>query len=171
MNTSKKAKIERVHIEEAERLRALFNARPSPKLSQAKFGERFNIGSQAVVWQYLHARIPLNLEQAVRFAKGLDCPVAKFSPRLAAERDALRDEHHSPPENDSHLSLLADTRKSSEARESKNDKAIRWPLSRADWDRFAALSPDGKVWALARFSSGIEEAEDRYPAAGQANSA
>lgn len=81
----KKAKIEPIHIEEAARLLRLFNARPAPKLSQAKFGEKYEIGSQGVVWQYLNARIPLNVEQAVRFAKGLNCSVSDFSPRLAAE--------------------------------------------------------------------------------------
>lgn len=90
----KKAKIEPVHIEEAQRLRLLFDARPQPRLSQAKFGETFEIGSQGVVWQYLHARIPLNVEQAVRFARGLNCSVADFSPRLALELSALRDTSH-----------------------------------------------------------------------------
>ncbi|MDY0046040.1 MAG: hypothetical protein RBS10_01350 [Thauera propionica] len=88
--TQKKAKIEPVHVEEAEKLRRIFEARPSPRLSQAKFGDQYEIGSQGVVWQYLNARIPLNVEQAVRFARGLNCSVADFSPRLAAELAALR---------------------------------------------------------------------------------
>ena len=89
--SQKKAKIEPMHIEEAQRLRRLFDDRPMPRLSQAKFGEAFEIGSQGVVWQYLHARIPLNVEQAVRFARGLNCSVSDFSPRLAQELAALHD--------------------------------------------------------------------------------
>lgn len=88
--SQKKAKIDPVHVEEAEKLRQLFQARPSPQLSQARFGEQNEIGSQGVVWQYLNARIPLNLEQAVRFARGLNCSVADFSPRLAAELASLQ---------------------------------------------------------------------------------
>lgn len=89
--SQKKAKIEQEHVEEAEKLRRIFEARPLPRLSQAKFGEQYEIGSQGVVWQYLNARIPLNVEQAVRFARGLNCAVADFSPRLAAELAALQE--------------------------------------------------------------------------------
>lgn len=88
--TSRKAKIEPVHIEEAANLRRLFENREAPRLTQAAFGEKFEIGSQAVVWQYLNARIPLNMEKAVRFAKGLGCDIAEFSPRLADDMRALR---------------------------------------------------------------------------------
>lgn len=101
--TQKKAKIEPVHIEEAEKLRRIFDGRPHPRLSQAKFGDQYEIGSQGVVWQYLNARIPLNVEQAVRFARGLNCSVADFSPRLAAELAELtdgRDADHAHDKND-----------------------------------------------------------------------
>lgn len=79
--TSKKSKIEPVHIEEAARLKRLFDARSTT--SQMKFGADNEIGSQGMVWQYLNARAPLNLDAALKFAKGLGCPVSDFSPRLA----------------------------------------------------------------------------------------
>ncbi len=70
--TSKKSKIEPVHIEEAARLKRLFDARSTT--SQMKFGADNEIGSQGMVWQYLNARAPLNLDAALKFAKGLGCP-------------------------------------------------------------------------------------------------
>lgn len=79
---SKKAKIEPVHIEEAAKLKALFKERV--KVSQMRFGEDNELGSQGNVWQYLNARSPLNLEAAIKFAKGLKCSVSDFSPRLAS---------------------------------------------------------------------------------------
>lgn len=82
MLPSKKSKIEPVHVEEAGKLKALFDERN--KLSQLAFGQRFEIGSQGMVWQYLNAKAPLNLDAALKFARALDCSVAEFSPRLAS---------------------------------------------------------------------------------------
>ncbi len=81
MAQAKKSKIEPVHIEESEKLKAIFNERN--KLSQMQFGEEFEIGSQGMVWQYLNARSPLNVEAALKFSRALGCPVSEFSPRLA----------------------------------------------------------------------------------------
>lgn len=78
---SKKPKIEPIHIEEAAKLRTLFEERAA--MSQMRFGEENNLGSQGNVWQYLNARSPLNLEAALKFARGLGCSVSDFSPRLA----------------------------------------------------------------------------------------
>lgn len=85
MSTSKKVKIEPVHVEEAARLKALFKSHTD--LSQEAFGATFEIGSQGMVWQYLNARSPLNTDAALKFARGLGCQVTDFSPRLA---EALR---------------------------------------------------------------------------------
>lgn len=92
MKDLKKAKIEPVHIREAEVLCALFKRHKAenPGVTQAKFGEENNIGNQGVVWQYLHARIPLNKEAAVKFASGLGCRVEEFSPRLAKELEEFQ---------------------------------------------------------------------------------
>lgn len=57
-------------------------------MSQEKFGEQFELGSQGVVWQYLNGHIPLNLAAALKFSKGLGKPVAEFSPTLAAQIDS-----------------------------------------------------------------------------------
>ena len=78
----KKPTIEAIHVEEAAKLLAIWN-RCQPKSQQA-FGLEFDIGSQGMVWQYLHATSPLNLEAAAKFATGLGCSIAEFSPRLAA---------------------------------------------------------------------------------------
>ncbi|MDR0771469.1 MAG: S24 family peptidase [Burkholderiales bacterium] len=67
--------------EEAKALRELFTT--GTDLSQAAFGKAFDIGTQGMVWQYLHADTALNLEAALKFARGLKCSVADFSPRLA----------------------------------------------------------------------------------------
>lgn len=44
-----------------------------------------------------------------------------------------------------------------------------WLLTKSEYARFAALSPEGQAWALAKFEAGIAEAETRY--LDQANSA
>lgn len=81
MERPKRTRIEPVHVEEANRLRALYNAKVT--VSQEAFGAEHGIGSQGMVWQYLNHRSPLNLEAALKFARALECSVADFSPRLA----------------------------------------------------------------------------------------
>lgn len=71
-------------LEDAERLKALYEARKG-KMSQEEFGNRFEIGSQGMVWQYLNARRALNIKAASGFARGLGVSVDAFSPRLAEE--------------------------------------------------------------------------------------
>jgi hypothetical protein len=69
-------------IEDAERLKSLFAQRPQ-KISQAKFGEMYGIGTQGMVWQYLNAHRPLNPKAAKAFADGLRLTLADISPKLA----------------------------------------------------------------------------------------
>ena len=75
-------------IEDAARLKALFEARTEligkKLISQADFGEKYGIGSQGMVSQYLQARRPLNVDAAVAFAKGLEVAIDEFSPQLAS---------------------------------------------------------------------------------------
>lgn len=78
-----------------------------------------------------------------------------------------RDPDHTKPPIEPPALLSINTKNASDSTESS--QADRWPLPEADWDRFAALPPEGKGWALARFVAGIDEAEVRYP--GTANSA
>ncbi|MBP9032773.1 MAG: helix-turn-helix transcriptional regulator [Pseudomonadales bacterium] len=104
MDEQRRAKIEPIHLEEAAKLRAIYervNAGPN-KLSQLAFGQQFDIGTQGMVWQYLNGKSALNLDAALKFARGLQCEVADFSPRLAASlkppaaRAPLAPETHEP---------------------------------------------------------------------------
>jgi transcriptional regulator with XRE-family HTH domain len=83
MDKTRRKPLEDWQKQDAVRLKALFEA-AGPE-TQEKFGARFGIGSQALVWQYLNGYIPLNLRAAVRFARGLSCDVAEFSPTLAED--------------------------------------------------------------------------------------
>ncbi|WP_354684415.1 XRE family transcriptional regulator [Cupriavidus necator] len=76
--------LETWQVEDAERLKGLYEQRKG-KMSQEEFGNRFEIGSQGMVWQYLNARRPLNIKAATGFARGLGIEVDAFSPRLAEE--------------------------------------------------------------------------------------
>lgn len=74
--------------EEATRLRDLWDAAPN-RLSQAEFGEMFNIGGQSAVGNFLSGTSPLSLKAATGFARGLKVPIEQFSPRLAEEAKAI----------------------------------------------------------------------------------
>lgn len=76
-----------VDASESERLHALFTQRAL--MSQRAFGEKYGIGSPAMVWQYLSGERKLNLKAACRFARGLGVELAHFSPRLAQELEEL----------------------------------------------------------------------------------
>ena len=52
-------------------------------MSQAAFGEEYEIGNQSMVSQYLLGRRPLNIEAASKFARGLGIKIADFSPSIA----------------------------------------------------------------------------------------
>ena len=82
--------------EDALRLKALFDAR-QPKISQAEFGELFEIGSQGMVWQYVAGRRPLNIKAATAFARGLSVNVELISPTIAREI-AMAASHTRQPE-------------------------------------------------------------------------
>lgn len=68
---------------EASVLSRLYVERLTGQMSQAEFGERFKIGTQGMVSQYLTGRRPLNLPAAVAFSRGLGVPIREFSPRIA----------------------------------------------------------------------------------------
>jgi hypothetical protein len=82
--TTRKARVTEEHLQEAARLRAIWDATPD-KPSQQVFGERFEIGNQSAVGQFLRGAVPLSMKAAVGFAKGLQCNLADISPRLALE--------------------------------------------------------------------------------------
>lgn len=71
-------------LQDAERLRALFQARRG-RMSLDEFGRRFQIGSAVVVSQYINGSRPLNTQAASAFARGLAACVEDLSPRIAVE--------------------------------------------------------------------------------------
>ena len=71
---------------EAERLSAIWHSKSrSDRGTQAEFGERFDIGNQSAVGQFLRGETPLSIKAARGFDRGLQCEIADFSPRLAEE--------------------------------------------------------------------------------------
>jgi hypothetical protein len=87
MADPKRSKLTEEHAAEATRLRELWDSRPHR--TQAVFGESYDLGNQANVGHYLNGRSALNPKAAAAFATELQCNVADFSPRVAAEIDRL----------------------------------------------------------------------------------
>jgi hypothetical protein len=74
--------------EESKLLAAIwYNTPAKHRGSQAEFGERFEVGNQSAVGQFLRGESPLSMKAARGFAKGLGCQINAFSKRLAAEVD------------------------------------------------------------------------------------
>ncbi|KDC48037.1 hypothetical protein [Bordetella bronchiseptica] len=74
-------KLENWQVEDARRLKALFEERAEQ--SQLAFGATYEIGNQSMVSQYLLGIRPLNIVAATKFAKGLCVTIDDFSPTLA----------------------------------------------------------------------------------------
>ncbi|MFY1875573.1 S24 family peptidase [Achromobacter xylosoxidans] len=67
--------------EEASALRARFDG-----VNRAAFARDHQVkGGQAMIYQHITGRRPLNLEAAMAYAEGFGCSLADISPRLAAE--------------------------------------------------------------------------------------
>lgn len=67
--------------EEAAALRARFDG-----VNRAAFARDHHVkGGQAMIYQHITGRRPLNLEAAMAYAEGFGCSLADISPRLAAE--------------------------------------------------------------------------------------
>lgn len=77
-----KKSLEKWQEEDAKRLKERID---SVGLSQLEVGEKFGIGTQGMVWQYLNAKTPLNLSAVIKFSNGLQCSIAELSPTLAEE--------------------------------------------------------------------------------------
>lgn len=77
----RKAKVTDENREEARLLKALWDVKIHE--TQEIFGERYEIGGQSAVGQFLRGEVPLSLKAARGFAKGLKCEIADFSPRLS----------------------------------------------------------------------------------------
>lgn len=65
-------------------LRRLWDERIAPTgMSQEEFGERFGIGTQGMVSQYLLGTRPLNYDAAAKFARGFECSIEDICPEMA----------------------------------------------------------------------------------------
>lgn len=74
-------------IADSKRLAELFSKNAG--MGQLDFGLKYEIGNQGMVWQYLNAGKPkgsvLNVSAAIKFARGLNCRVSDFSPKIQEE--------------------------------------------------------------------------------------
>lgn len=84
---SRKAIVTDEHREEARRLRDIWDS--TQHETQAVFGERYGIGNQSSVGQFLTGKVPLSMKAAQGFATGLKCDIKDFSPRIARQAEAL----------------------------------------------------------------------------------
>ena len=75
-------------IEDARRLDRLWNERKPKYLTQQKFAEDYDMGTQSNVNLYLKGRVALNLKAVGQFAKALNLKIDEISPTLA---DQVRD--------------------------------------------------------------------------------
>lgn len=82
---SKDAELTDENRAESARLKELY-LKANHGMSQTAFGAAYDIGNQGAVWQCLNGKgMPISLKAARGFARGLNCDIADFSPRLAAE--------------------------------------------------------------------------------------
>lgn len=88
MNEYKRGTITEENREESRKLRALWDTRAN-RMSQAEFGQVYEIGSQAAVGHFLNANAAISMKAAKGFARGLGCDIAAFSERLAKEASEL----------------------------------------------------------------------------------
>lgn len=87
--------------QEAARLRAIWEkCKAEGKIkSQAEFGDKYGIGNQSAVAQFLKGeKVALSLKAARGFAEGLGAEISDFSVRLAAE--ASKNAAFAPVEDD-----------------------------------------------------------------------
>ena len=89
MNAENRKPMEAWQIEDAARLERIYRERwvkpDGKKRSMKEFGELFDLGTPAYVGNMLNGVRALNYETARKFAQGLQCSIAEFSPRLARQ--------------------------------------------------------------------------------------
>lgn len=86
--TKKRKQPEAWQLADAKRLEAIWDGLNPKPMSQELFAEKFlgsedRSGTQGLFYQYVSGRIPLNLEAALKFARGLKVKLSDISPRLA----------------------------------------------------------------------------------------
>jgi hypothetical protein len=84
---TKKAKVTDEHRAEAARLRTLWGS--TQHETQAVFGEKYGVGNQSAVGQFLRGEAPLSMKAALGFSNGLGVSIGVFSKRLAEEAELL----------------------------------------------------------------------------------
>lgn len=84
MNEYKRGSVTDENRAESAKLRELWDNRAN-RMSQAEFGETFDIGSQAAVGHFLNGHAAISMKAAKGFARGLSCEIADFSERLAKQ--------------------------------------------------------------------------------------
>src|SRR5574341_811269 len=105
----RKARVTAEHREEAAKLYALWKA-TNHGLTQAEFGERYAVGNQSAVGQFLRGDAPLSQKAAAGFAKGLGCSIAAFSPRIASELNERKAHEEKPGDDEFALVQRADVK-------------------------------------------------------------
>jgi len=83
-----KQKLEDWQVEDARRLDRLWKEKKPEHLTQAKFAEDYDMGTQSNVNLYLKGRVALNLRAVGQFAKALGVTIDEISSTLA---DQVRD--------------------------------------------------------------------------------
>jgi transcriptional regulator with XRE-family HTH domain len=65
-------------------LKRLWDERIAPTgMSQEEFGDKYGIGTQGMVSQYLLGTRPLNYDAAAKFARGFVCSIEEICPDMA----------------------------------------------------------------------------------------
>lgn len=85
MTSSDKHDSKAVAAQESSLLRKFWEAAEVGRPSQQEFGEKYGIGGQSAVGNFLHGRSLLSMKAGLGFSRGLGVPLASFSPRLALE--------------------------------------------------------------------------------------
>ena len=74
--------LENWQLEDAKRLKEAFQTQ---SLGQLQFGQKFGIGSQGMVWQYLSGKRPLNIQSLLKFCEGISVDPESISPTLTKQ--------------------------------------------------------------------------------------
>ena len=85
-----KQKLDDWQVEDARRLKKLWDEKRPKGMTQEKFGVEYDMGTQGNVGLYLHGKQKLNLYAVGQFAKLLGVMIDEISPRLA---DQVRELH------------------------------------------------------------------------------
>jgi hypothetical protein len=124
---SRRSKTTPETLAEAAALKRYWDAykRAPDSLTQAKFGEAYEIGGQAAVGNFINGKIPLSLKAAVGFSRGLKVPIQSFSPRLAAKAASLTPQDEEPLDWRTVAKMVANDHKWEDGRTLLNDFIAR----------------------------------------------